>query len=99
MATEKKVKLKAAEKFPLGHAKENKDAKVYAKNGMSVKASNAPMVDGGEYATNKAAKNVNLKDPLPNGVSFGMGIEKTDGIVTRGNGAATKGLKARGPMA
>lgn len=25
--------------------------------------------------------------------------EKTDGIVTRGNGAATKGTKARGPMA
>lgn len=25
--------------------------------------------------------------------------EKTDGIVTRGNGAATKGIKARGPMA
>lgn len=24
---------------------------------------------------------------------------KTDGIVTRGNGAATKGTKARGPMA
>jgi hypothetical protein len=24
---------------------------------------------------------------------------KTDGIVTRGNGAATKGIKARGPMA
>lgn len=25
--------------------------------------------------------------------------EKTDGVVTRGNGAATKGTKARGPMA
>lgn len=24
---------------------------------------------------------------------------KSDGIVTRGNGAATKGIKARGPMA
>jgi hypothetical protein len=40
-----------------------------------------------------------LKDPVPNGVSYGMAKEKTDGIVTRGNGAATKGLKARGPMA
>jgi hypothetical protein len=34
------------------------------------------------------------------GISKGnYAAEKTDGIVTRGNGAATKGTKARGPMA
>ena len=99
MTVEKKVKVVSTEKYPLGHAKENKDASVYAKNGTSVAAGNAPMVDGGEYATTKSAKDADLKDPIPNGVSFGVSREKTDGVVTRGNGAATKGIKARGPMA
>ena len=99
MTVEKKVKLVPTEKYPLGHAKENKDAKVYAKNGMSVQAGNAPMVDGGAYMYTKAAKDIGLTDPLPNGVSLGVAKLKTDGVVTRGNGAATKGIKARGPMA
>ena len=52
------------------------------------------------YATEKAAKDVGVSDPVPNGVSFGMsGEPKTTGIKTRGNGAATKGVMARGPMA
>jgi hypothetical protein len=51
------------------------------------------------YNITKSAKDVDLKDPVPNGVSYGMAREKTDGVVTRGNGAAIKGLKARGPMA
>lgn len=38
--------------------------------------------------------------PLNGGVSIGNNGEvKTDGITVRGTGAATKGLKARGPMA
>lgn len=52
------------------------------------------------YATDKAAKDVAVADPVPNGVSYGMaGEPKTTGIKTRGNGAATKGVMARGPMA
>ena len=92
-------KIKPTEKHPLGHAKENKDASKYSKNGTSVEAGNAPMVDGGAYMYTKAAKDIGLTDPLPNGVSLGVAKLKTDGVVTRGNGAATKGIKARGPMA
>jgi hypothetical protein len=98
MTVEKKVKLKPTEAYPLGHAKENKDASVYAKNGTSVEAGMAPM-KAGEYAYTKSAKDANLKDPVPNGVSYGMAKEKTDGITMRGYGAATKGIKSRGPMA
>jgi hypothetical protein len=85
--------------------KEVGDASVYAaphtmsgKTSKSVETGMAPML-AGVYANTKAAKDVDLKDPVPNGVSYGMSREKTDGVVTRGNGAATKGLKARGPMA
>lgn len=99
MAVEKKVKVTPTESYPLGHAKNNKDASVYKANGASVQAGNAPMVDGGAYMYTKAAKDIGLTDPLPNGVSLGVAKEKTEGIVTRGNGAATKGIKARGPMA
>ena len=91
-------KIKATEAYPLGHAKENKDASVYAKNGASVEAGMAPM-KAGEYAYTKSAKDVDLKDPVPNGVSYGTSREKTDGITMRGYGAATKGIKSRGPMA
>ena len=85
--------------------KEVGDASVYAaphtmsgKTSKSVETGMAPMM-AGVYANTKAAKDVDLKDPVPNGVSYGMSREKTDGVVTRGNGAAIKGLKARGPMA
>jgi hypothetical protein len=99
MAKNDYPKIKATEAFPLGHAKENKDAKAYVKNGMSVEAGMAPM-KAGEYAYTKSAKDATITDPVPNGVSYGRsGEPKTDGIVTRGNGAATKGLKARGSMA
>jgi hypothetical protein len=99
MATERKVKTTPTEAYPLGHAKENKDASVYKANGTSVEAGMAPMKSG-EYAYTKSAKDAGLTDPVPNGVSYGRsGEPKTEGIVTRGNGAATKGLKARGSMA
>lgn len=98
MPVEKKVKVTPTEKYPLGHARENKDASVYAKNGTSVAAGEAPM-KAGVYANTKAAKDVDLKDPVPNGVSYGTSREKTDGVTMRGYGAATKGIKSRGPMA
>jgi hypothetical protein len=84
--------------MPLGHAKENKDASVYKSNGASVEAGMAPM-KAGEYAYTKSAKDANLKDPVPNGVSYGTSKEKTDGVKMRGFGAATKGTMSRGPMA
>jgi len=82
----------------LGNAKNNKPASVYAKNGASVEAGMAPM-DEGTYVTDKSAQDANIKDPLPNGVSYGIGRLKTDGIEMRGAGAAIKGRKSRGPMA
>jgi hypothetical protein len=93
------VKPKKAEKFPLGHAKENKPASVYAKNGTSVEAGMAPMKSG-EFAMTKSAKNAGVTDPVPNGVSYGRsGEPKSTGIKIRGTGAATKGTMARGSMA
>ena len=37
--------------------------------------------------------------PVPNFAGYPEKNVKTTGVVTRGNGAATKGGKARGPMA
>jgi hypothetical protein len=41
-------------------------------------------------------RNVNTKPPVGNGYPQEA---KSSGIVTRGNGAATKGCTARGPLA
>ena len=93
-----KPTTKNSSAMPLGHAKDNKDASAYKANGTSVEAGMAPM-KAGVYANTKAAKDVDLKDPVPNGVSYGTSREKTDGVTMRGYGAATKGIKSRGPMA
>lgn len=37
--------------------------------------------------------------PMPNTAGYPQTGIKTSGVVTRGNGAATKGKTARGPMA
>lgn len=79
--------------------KEVGEASVYAKpHDMNGKAMISFENHETPYAYTKAAKDITLKDPIPNGVSLGQSKLKTDGIVTRGNGAATKGTKARGPM-
>lgn len=39
------------------------------------------------------------KQPMPSGAGYPVTGTKTSGIQTRGNGAATKGRTARGPMA
>ena len=44
---------------------------------------------------NKQPQNV----ATPNTGGYPQKDVKTEGVVTRGNGAATKGTKARGPMA
>jgi hypothetical protein len=54
----------------------------------------------GVYASDKSVKNAELKDPVPNGVSYANTKEpKTTGIKMRGTGCATKGTMSRGPMA
>lgn len=76
--------------------KEIGEAKVYAK---------PHTMDGKEMKSTKSAvtKPGNCLDKANisvGGVSKGnYAPEKTDGIKIRGTGAATKGLKARGPMA
>jgi len=57
------------------------------------------VMERGTYAREKAAKDVTNSDPIKGGVSYGMAVEKTDGIEMRGAGAATKGRMSRGPMA
>ena len=53
-----------------------------------------------DSAYTPGAKVMSEMNPSVGGISKGnYKAEKTDGIVTRGNGAATKGIKARGPMA
>ena len=80
--------------------KEVGDASAYAKpHTMSGKVTSGQSPKK-EYATNKAAKDVGVSDPVPNGVSFGRsGEPKTTGTKMRGTGAATKGVMSRGPMA
>jgi hypothetical protein len=93
MATNKSVKPTPAGKYPLGHAKENKDASAYVNNGTSVADGEAAIVKKGNWT-----------DKL--NISLGAGSkdlyepENKHGEKTmRGYGAATKGIKTRGPMA
>jgi hypothetical protein len=78
--------------------KEVGNAAVYAKpHTMSGKAVGISSTPGKEPNCSKA-DTVNMSIGA---ISKAAGDEKikTDGIVTRGNGAATKGITARGPMA
>lgn len=80
----------------------NKPAKSYAQpHTMKGKMiDGTEVMEAGEYAQTKSAKDVKIKDPLMNGVSYGVDMEpKTTGIVQRGAGAATKGKTMRGPTA
>lgn len=84
------VKPTPAESFPLGHAKENKDASAYT---------------GFKYPTGGGDSDIGTyKQPMINTLDTGSNgypeqDVKSEGVETRGNGAATKGTKARGPMA
>ena len=75
--------------------KENKPASAYAKpHTMSGK----PVSGNLKYVEGKEA--INELNPSAGGVSKGNYKPiKTTGLETRGNGAATKGRIARGPMA
>lgn len=114
MAKKDFVKASPADSYPLGHAKENKDASAYtgfkypSGGGNDIGVYKQPM-------TNPKSSDIQYKtDPntmssaesTPGGmpartVSIGNKTRgpKTEGITMRGYGAATKGIKSRGPMA
>jgi hypothetical protein len=80
--------------------KEVGDARVYAEPHTMSGGKESGQIPKVPYGYEKAAKDVGLTDPVPNGVSYGMsGEPKTTGIKMRGAGAATKGVMSRGPMA
>jgi len=106
MATQIKATTKNSSPMRTGHAKDNKSAEDYAKpHKMSGKAIGTSDVDLGVcYATDP--NTLKADEHTPGGmpamrvsISNNTRGPKTDGIETRGNGAATKGRMARGPMA
>jgi hypothetical protein len=104
MATTKNVKptKKDSPAIRTGKAKFDHPASDYARpHTMAGKViDGTEVMISGDYATEKSAKTANIKDPLPpSAVGWGKSTTKTDGVETRGNGAAEKGRIARGPMA
>jgi hypothetical protein len=82
--------------------KETGSASVYAEphTMMGKKVNGEEVMKTGTYAQDKAGNDVNLSDPVKNGVGYGNTKEtKTSGIEMRGAGCATKGRMSRGPMA
>jgi len=115
MAMEKKFKVTPAGSYPLGHAKENKDASTWSykfpestgtDRDIGVYAQPKPNTQSAdiEYATdpNSMAANESTPGGMParrvNAGNITRG-PKTEGITMRGYGAATKGIKSRGPLA
>lgn len=102
-----------AEAYPLGHAKENKDASEYtgfkypSGGGNDIGIYKQPMPNPNStdihfsQDPNKLRSQEISKQTGVQRVSVGDPARgpKTDGITIRGCGAATKGTKARGPMA
>jgi len=110
MTTEKKVTVMPAEKYPLGNAKENKDASAYtgfsypAGGGNDIGVYKQPMnnpVAAAKDVTNKSGNPLGAFNISVAGTSKGNYTpENKNGEKTmRGYGAATKGIKTRGPMA
>ena len=93
------VKPKKAEKYPLGNAKNNKPAEVYAKpHGLAAKPAPEAKGEPLQRGNQMKAYDMNNNTPVPR-VSMGLNEEvKSSGIKIRGTGAATKGVKARGPL-
>jgi hypothetical protein len=92
MATAKNVKPTPAGPYPLGHAKENKDASVYAKNGTSV-------ADGEAAVVKKGNQMDDLDISVAGVFKKQKGENKNGSWEFRGAGAATKGRKSYGPLA
>ena len=104
------VKVTPADSYPLGNAKENKDASSYtgfkypAGGGNDIGVYKQPMdnPNGTEQAAITTAGNsLTSANISVGGVSKGnYASENQHGVKTmRGYGAATKGNKTRGPMA
>ena len=104
MTKEHKVSVTPADSYPLGHAKENKDASAYT--GFQYPAGGGN--DIGVYKQPMTNPNGTAHEAI---VSPGNGIDKNNSKgnysaenkhgekIMRGYGAATKGIKTRGPMA
>ena len=114
MAKNDFVKTTAADSYPLGNAKENKDASVYtgfkypSGGGNDIGVYKQPMnspessdiafkrnpntLKGIEVGPETVAMNVSIGDR-------GANRTEKEGLTMRGYGAATKGIKTRGPMA
>ena len=112
MTVEKKVKVTPAEKYPLGHAKENKDASAYtgfkypSGGGNDIGVYKQPMSNPnnvGEAVTKNPKVNGPQTDVLNISVGgISKGNYKSDNPYgvgeMRGYGAATKGRKISGKM-
>jgi hypothetical protein len=99
-----------AESYPLGNAKENKDASVYTgfkypsggNNDIGMYKQPMPNPNGTERASvTKSGNGINEVNMSVSGISKGnYCVDNKNGEKTmRGYGAATKGIKTRGPMA
>lgn len=102
--------VKKAEKYPLGHAKENKDASAYTGfkyppgGGNDIGVYKQPMENmhkASPEVVSMRGNCLNESNISAGGVSKGnYGPDNKRGEKTmRGYGAATKGIKTRGPMA
>ena len=111
MAKNDFVKAKPADLSlrPLGHARENKSADSYTGfvypqgGGNDIGVYKQPMNNpngSGMEAVTKPGNCLNEKNISVGGISKSQMDEvKTSGVKTRGNGCATKGTMARGPLA
>jgi hypothetical protein len=103
-------KVTPADSYPLGHAKENKDASAYtgfkypAGGGDDIGVYKQPMIN--PNGTEKAAVTKSGSWTNETNISVAAGSKgnytpenKYGEKTMRGYGAATKGIKTRGPMA
>lgn len=99
MATQIKATKKNSPSVQVGKNSNNKPAEAYAKNGTGVAAEYSAVC----YATDPNTMKADEITPGMPAMSVSIGNKtraaKSTGIESRGNGAATKGRIARGPMA
>ena len=110
MTIEKKVKVMPAEKYPLGHAKENKDASAYTKFkyptgggndiGVYKQPESNPIGTGMEAVEKPQWGSTDKINISVGGISKGVqkGVNPYGVGEMRGYGAATKGRKISGKM-
>ena len=106
MTTEKKVKVTPAQKYPLGHAKEDKDASAYtgfkypSGGGNDIGVYKQPMNNPKLFseAVTKPGNGIDTNNISVGGISKGnYAKENPYGVgEMRGYGAATKGRKISG---